>query len=164
MLESIFRFLFIYPPVAYARGHFTLLSPWPRLLLALAITAGLAFLALQLRRRFGPLSRSTALIWALQSALLALLLLLLWRPALVVTTASPRQNIAAILLDDSASMKLENRPRIERVKEVFGSASPILRRLGEKFQVPLYRFADGAARIPSTAALSGAGMTTRLED
>ena len=45
-----------------------------------------------------------AAIWGLQTALIALLLLLLWRPAISVATLRPQQNIVAVLLDSSRSM------------------------------------------------------------
>ncbi len=164
MFSSVFRFFFGYPPVAYARGRLSLLSPWPWWLLLLAIAAGLALLAWQLRRRQATLAPRTAAVWALQSAMVALLLVLLWRPALVVSSVVPRQNIAAVLLDDSASMNLEPQTRLERVKQVFAPGSPLLAKLQDRFQVRLYRFSETAARIPSSQVLAGTGRTTRLED
>lgn len=160
----MFRFFFVYPSVAYARGRLSLLTPWPWWLLALAIAVGLALLAWHLRRRTGALAARQAVIWALQGAMLALLLLLLWRPALVVSTVVPRQNIAAVLLDDSASMNLEPQTRLERVKDVFAPGKPVLTKLQERFQVRLYRFSETAARIPSSQVLAGTGRVTRLED
>ena len=74
--------------------------------------------------------RQTSLVLILQTAMLLVLLVMLWRPALVVTTAAPRQNIAAVLIDDSASMNLEQPSRLDRVKKSFGSQSPIVKRLG----------------------------------
>ncbi len=164
MFGSVFRFFFVYSPVAYARGRVSLLSDWPRWLLLLAVIAGLFLLGWQLRRRWGPLTSRTAAIWALQGAMLALLLLLLWRPALVVSTVVPRQNIAAILLDDSASMGLESPPRLERVKKLFAPGSPVLARLQDRFQVRLYRFSETTTRIPSAQVLAGSGPATRLQE
>jgi len=96
--------------------------------------------------------------------MLLVLLIMLWRPALVVTTAAPRQNIAAVLLDDSASMSLESPPRIDRVKQVFAPDSALMKKLAERFQVRTYRFSDIAARMPSAQGLQGKGSATRIEE
>ena len=45
-------------------------------------------------------------IWLLESAMAALILFLLWHPALSVATLRPRQNVVAILVDDSRSMSI----------------------------------------------------------
>ena len=46
----------------------------------------------------------SVLVWLLQSSLVALILLLLWQPALSVATLKPQQNIVAVVVDDSRSM------------------------------------------------------------
>ena len=43
-------------------------------------------------------------IWGTQSALVALILLLLWQPAMMVSELSSQQNIIAVVVDDSRSM------------------------------------------------------------
>ena len=45
-------------------------------------------------------------IWGMQSALVALLLLLLWQPAMTVAELSSQQNIIAVVVDDSRSMAI----------------------------------------------------------
>ena len=45
-------------------------------------------------------------IWLLQSAVAALMLLLLWQPAIMVAELKPQQNIIAVLVDDSRSMAI----------------------------------------------------------
>jgi len=164
MFGHLFRFLFVYPPVAFARGRLSLLSGAPRWLLAAAVAAAIVVPAWHLRRRFGRLTLRMAAVGALQAAMLALLLLLLWRPALVVSTIVPRQNIAVILLDDSASMALDEPARMEQVKKTFAAGSPLLARVAERFQVRLYRFSESAARIPTAAALTAAGQATCLDE
>ena len=59
------------------------------------------------RRNHGMLSglRPSA-IWLLESAMLALILFLLWHPALSVATLRPQQNVVAVLVDDSRSMAI----------------------------------------------------------
>ena len=45
-----------------------------------------------------------AAVWLLQTLLIAVLLLMLWHPALSIATLRAQQNIVAVLVDDSASM------------------------------------------------------------
>src|SRR5258707_14234205 len=98
MGEAIFQFLFKYPPVAYSRGHLTLASSWPWWLLLPAVLLIAAALGFYLwRHRPGLPVRTRILVWALQSATLAILLLLLWRPSLIVAMQVPQQNVVAIL-------------------------------------------------------------------
>src|SRR5690242_16728253 len=102
----MFQFLFKYPYAAFARGELLLLGTAPRWLLALLIALSAAAVGALLwarRTRSADSLRGWRLgvLWALESATLALLWVLLWRPALAVTELKPRQNIVAILLDDS---------------------------------------------------------------
>ena len=46
------------------------------------------------------------LIWGLEAAMVALLLALLWEPAITVAELKSQQNIIAVLVDDSLSMEI----------------------------------------------------------
>ncbi len=69
----------------------------------------------------------------------------------------------AVLLDDSGSMSLETPSRVDRVKQVFGAQSPLLKKLAERFQVRTYRFSDIATRLTPPAQLTGSGPSTRFD-
>ena len=105
----MFELLFKYPASVFQKGSFVWLAGWPAWLLLVAIAGafgGLGFLLLR-RRNAGVLKGHRAIvIWALQSSLVALLLLLLWQPALSVSALKAQQNIVAVLVDDSKSMAL----------------------------------------------------------
>ena len=60
----------------------------------------------QARMRGSTGGADRALVWLMQTALAALLLFLLWHPALSVATLKPQQNIVAVVVDDSGSMAL----------------------------------------------------------
>src|SRR5581483_6401000 len=107
----MFEFLFKYPRSAYSRGHIALLGAWPKWALILLIAAVAVGLALLIRRRMGqaaPVIRSWRawVIWGLQTLLAAVILILLWQPAITVAELKPQQNIVAILVDDSRSMAI----------------------------------------------------------
>jgi len=107
----MFQFLFKYPAPVFTKGRFVLLGGWPAWALAVLIVAAAGGLALLIRwrlRRATPELRSWRgwLIWGLQSALVALVLLLLWQPAMMVNELNSQQNIIAVVVDDSRSMRI----------------------------------------------------------
>ena len=78
---------------------------------ALKTESPLRDLAALIRSRFpqaAPALRNWRLwlIWLLQSSLAAVLLILLWQPAILVAELKPQQNIIAVLIDDSRSMAI----------------------------------------------------------
>ena len=167
MWEAIFKFLFKYPPVAYSRGRLTLASGWPGWALGVVILLAAAVVGLylwKLRPRLSP--RQRLLVGSLQSLTLAVLLLLLWRPSLVVSMVVPQRNMLAVLVDDSASMAMAENgsQRVDQVRKVLDDSGPLLQQLREKFQVRLYRFSSGVSRLASTADLKAAGTSSHLEE
>ena len=47
-------------------------------------------------------------IWLLETGMVALILFLLWHPALSIATLRPQQNVVAVLVDDSRSMSIND--------------------------------------------------------
>src|SRR5580658_7768094 len=107
----MFEFFFKYPRSVYARGQFALLGAWPKWILVLLIIAAAVGLALLIRSRLAqaaPVIQSWRAwaIWGLQALLAALILILLWQPAITVSELKPQQNIIAVMVDDSRSMAI----------------------------------------------------------
>ena len=166
MGEAIFRFFFKYPPIAYSRGRLGLSSEWPAWSLLLAVLLVAAGVGLYLWRGRPQLPvRTRLLVGGLQSLTLAILLLLLWRPVLVLSTLVPQQNVLPILMDDSASMAMTEggARRVDRVQKAFDDSGPLLEQLREKFQVRLYRFSKKVDKIASVADLGAGGSASQLE-
>ena len=166
MGETIFRFLFKYPPVAFERGRVALTSGWPGWVLGFLIVLAAALVGWYLWRQQARLSaREKFFVWAAQSGTLAILLVMLWRPALILSTLVPQRNVLAVLVDDSASMAMseDGVPRVQRVQQVFDDSGPLLAELREKFQVRNYSFSDTARRLPSAKDLKAAGTGSRIE-
>ena len=93
------------------RGQFALLGAWPKWILVALILAAAGALAWLIRSRLreaAPVMRGWRawVIWALQTLLAALILVLLWQPAITVAELKPQQNIIAVLVDDSRSMSI----------------------------------------------------------
>ncbi|HWP85821.1 MAG TPA: vWA domain-containing protein, partial [Terriglobia bacterium] len=166
MGEAIFQFLFKYPPVAFERGRLAFSSGWPGWAWAGVALAAAVLVAWYLWQRHPHLAAKEKLfVWSAQSLTLAILLLLLWRPVLILSSLVPQRNVLAILVDDSASMSLveDGVSRADRVREIFGDSSPLPAALREKFQVRMYSFSDAARRLPGVQELNSAGTGSRIE-
>ena len=148
----MFEFLFKYPLAAFKKGELVLLGSWPHWLLPalILLTAGaLALLLYAGRSRFAPVLRGwrLGLVWLLESLTAAVLLTVLWQPALLVTQLQPRQNIIAVLVDDSSSMGRSEGGSTRAEQAVSALQSGVLDRLRQNFQTRLYRFDTGLTRI-----------------
>ena len=162
----MFEFFFKYPTAIFAKGKFVLLSPWPVWVLALLIVAAGAGLYWNMRRRQHAVisNARTTVIWLAQTAMIALLLFMLWHPALSVARLRPQQNVVAVLIDHSRSMGIadDGKTRLKSAEDVLDSQ--LLPDLQKKFQVRMYSFGHDAARIDSDKTLAADDNATRIGD
>ena len=165
-MESIFEFLFKYRPVVFERGEFMLGSSWP---LAAAYLLGFLILLPVLWSYTSIKTRSHRLdhliLVGFRMGGLALLIFMLLRPLLVISTTVPQQNFVGILLDDSRSMSItdsDDRPRGDAVTEILRQGSKLLEDLGDRFKVRQFALARDARRISSAADLTFNGRQTDL--
>ncbi len=166
----MFELLFQYPRAVFSKGEFVLMGGWPRWLLPLLIVAGAGLIAWLIRSRLKDAAEGVrtgwrpAVLWALQSSLLAALLTLLWQPAILVSTLKPQQNIVAVLIDDSKSMAIadEGAPRLQRAKETLSGG--LLAALEKKFQTRVYRVSDTLERVAKPETLEAKSGSTHLAD
>ncbi len=108
------------------------------------------------------------MIWLLQFALAALVLLLLWQPAVLVAELRPQQNIIAVLVDDSRSMSIADAGggatrEAAAIKSLEGG---VLDQLQKKFQIRVYRLDRQISRVPKLDDLktSPPASATRIGD
>lgn len=166
----MFQFLFKYPLTVFTRGRFVLLSGWPGWLLAVMIVVASGGLALLIRRRSQdvvPKLRGwrTWSIWGMQSGLLALLLLLLWQPAVTIGELSSQQNIIAVVVDDSRSMAITDASGGPREAAAVSALNQgVLGGLEKRFQTRLYRMDRGLRRVDGTQGLAPKGTATHFDD
>jgi uncharacterized membrane protein len=165
----MFEFFFKYPRSVYARGQFALLAAWPKwvlVLLILAAAGGLAWLIRSHLARAAPVIRSWRawVIWGLQTLLAALVLVVLWQPAITVAELKPQQNIIAILVDDSRSMAISEDGSTRQAKAVNALQNGVLASLNRSFQTRLYRVDAVPARIESLSELRSNAPSTRIGD
>ncbi len=167
----MFEFLFKYPPEVFSKGSFVLLGTWPRWILLLLVLAAAALLAWPLWKKRSSLEPSlrgarAVILWVLQTGLAALLLLLLWQPAISVAALKPQQNIVAVVVDDSRSMAIKdagsglNAGRLDDAKKVLNDG--VLRNLSARFQVRLYRLSSSLSRVDRLDQLNASAPATRI--
>ena len=161
----MFEFLFKYPLAAYRKGEFLFASGWPGWLLAVACALAAAGLAWHVRRAEHRLPLgAVGVVWSLQFLAAALVLALLWQPALAIQSLKNRQNAVAVLLDTSRSMSFGEAgvSRLARASEAL--AGTVLPALAGKFQVRAFGFSGRPQRLESLApeALPEPGASTGI--
>jgi len=165
----MFEFFLKYPRSVYDRGQFALLGAWPKWMLVLLIVAAAVGLAWLIRSRMSqaaPVMRGWRawVIWSLQTLLAAIVLVLLWQPAITVAELKPQQNIIAVLVDDSRSMAISEDGATRQAQAVQTLQNGVLASLNRSFQTRLYRVDDVAARIDSLKDLKPNAPSTRIGD
>src|SRR6185295_9481431 len=114
-------------------------------------------------RNRGALSGARpVVVWLLETALVALVLFLLWHPAISIATLRPQQNVVAVLVDDSRSMAISENGSTRLAQSEKLLSGGLLAALEKKFQVRLYRFGNQLERIKRLDALSGSAPATRI--
>src|SRR5580692_7689734 len=153
----MFEWLFKYPASVFLHGQ-----------LVLAILGAGLVLAFVLRGRHAADTQASGrwrlpLIWLTQWSMAALLLLLLWRPAVAVSELVPQANIIAVLVDDSLSMGISEHgaTRMQQVSQSL--QGNWLANLGRSFQTRLYRFDSRLVRVEGTpTTLTATGPATHI--
>ena len=162
-MRYVFEFLFKYPSTVFRKGDFVLASGWPLWLLILLVLGAGAGLAWHLIKNQGWLDgKRPFAVWGLQFATVALVLFLLWRPAISIQSLRSQQNVVAVALDTSRSMALVEgeKTRLQLAWDALDSG--VVDELRKKFRVRLYAFSGGLHRLESLEKLPEAGNATRV--
>lgn len=168
-MDRLFESLFKYRFFLFREGDLTFDSPvsawW--LLPALALAGTLACWVYR-RRSSGNQARwRRGLLIGLRALSLILLLALLFRPSLQVSTHLPRKSRIALLIDASRSMTLPHDSGRSRWEAALGWLDPgagsVLADLEERFQLQVFRFDRGIREIQPGSSLPPTGTGTSLE-
>jgi uncharacterized membrane protein len=150
---------------AWRSGEFAFARGWPLWLMAgllLLAAAAIAVTLLQ-RRQLGPWR--SLVIGVLQLAFFAVLLVMLWRPVLNVERIRERENVVAVLVDDSGSMEAAASGQPSRRAQVVAALDDgVLQRIGASSELRLFSFSDRASSVESTADITGGAQQTRIGD
>ncbi len=165
MLDAIFRFFFELSPVVFSQGEYRFAPTTGSYVAAALVGAGVALTIYAYRSGKGR-TRDRIALAAIRVAILAVILICLFRPLLVVRAASPQQNFVGVLVDDSRSMQIadvDGQPRATYVKSEFGDhARGVLQALSSRFTVRTFRFSSAATRTTQESDLTFAGSQSRL--
>src|SRR5687768_7813233 len=168
MFDALFEALFSYRPVVFREGDFRFdvtSASFVATLVAGVVVAAAIFTYRRVQVADGRL-RDRIILTTLRVAALALVLFCLFRPTLVVRAAVNQQNVVAVLLDDSRSMQIPDaggKTRGQWVQDEFGvPTAPLLKSLGDRFLVRVFRFSSAASRVQSAKELTFNGSQTKL--
>jgi hypothetical protein len=168
-LSALFAFFFKYRPAVFEQGDFAFGAPASVVVLllvglAIAIPAVLSYVGVRAKSSL----RDRFVLGALRSAAFLVLILCLFRPKLLLSSAVPHRNYVGVLIDDSRSMRIADRAGRERADFVRDSVtatdSKLLAALRERFQVRLFRFGGTTQRLGDSTALGFNENETRLGD
>ncbi len=173
----MFSLLFNYPLPVFTKGHLVFLSSWPVWLLPVLIVLAATGLAVLIRYRLKQAAsamrgeapalstRRAWAIWGVQSALVALLLLLLWQPAMSVAELSSQQNIIAVVVDDSKSMAtFDVNGRSRESAALTALQSGVLDGLNKRFRARLYTLDGLLTKRESLNGIVPVGSATHIGD
>jgi uncharacterized membrane protein len=169
-MGSVARLLFGHERAVFTNGQFGFdVRPRIWLIIFFAILLSIFIYFVYVRPRFRLSRRSTFILATLRTALIILVIFMLLRPVVVVSSAIPRSSYVALAIDDSLSMKLQDTPshatRLEYAKQMLlapqnAGASSFLSRLEEKFKTNLYGFSGELVGVADGKNLYGEGRTT----
>lgn len=173
MFSDAVEWLFGSPPIAFSRGELSLGAPWPVFLVGAGLVGLLVWFLLGYRsagNRVGSVGR--VLLALARAGAIALALLCLLRPQLVLSLTVPQENLVAVLLDDSASMRIADAgddagTRADRLLAAFpedpvDAPDELGPRLEQSFVTRFFRFAQDASRLDAPQDLGFAGARTDL--
>jgi uncharacterized membrane protein len=165
-LEQVVSFLFNHRQALFSKSQFSF-GARPSVLFVIALIAGLGVLAYFL---YAVPAVRLALRWrialiAFRCALVAAILFCVMRPVIVVPSVIPQSSYVAVLMDDSASMKLPDeadRTRLDSIRQLMSADSLFYSALSDKFKLRSYKFASAAERIQNAGDLAGGGDETNI--
>lgn len=170
-MDSLVRFLFGHEQAVFTNGRFGFdVRPNILILVLIFLLVAVFIYFIYLRPRIRLSKGTTATLIALRVALLTLMVTLLLRPVVVVSSVIPRSSYVAVVVDDSLSMKLHDAPggatRLDTIKQTLLNTSTgqtsFLNRLDQKFKTNLYGFSGGLSRLKDGNDLFGEGRTSDL--
>ncbi len=167
MPESVFEFLFKFRRVLFQEGEIAFATPWPVVLLVgLALLLAVPAVITYSRAGGKTTVADRAVLATLRIAALGIIVVLLLRPVLVLTSVVPQRNFLAVLVDDSRSMAisdLDGSPRGDFARQQLDPLEgPLLQALSERFAVRMFSFSTSPARLDDVQTLTFDGNATHL--
>ena len=149
---------------AFRSGELAFARGWPLWVLFVLALLGFAAIAYSMSRNRQLGTVRMSVLGLLQFAFLALLLVLLWRPVLNVERIRDRENVVAVLVDDSGSTntKVDAKSLSLREQAVQALQGGVTKQLAASSELRLFSFSDRAASVESLTELKGGASATRI--
>jgi len=160
----VFPLLFKYSPFAYSAGELSFASGWPLWILFALIAVGVVLFAVSLLRQRHLAWWRKLILGTLQALLLATVLVMLWRPVLLVERVRDRENIVAVVMDASASMAHGEGEKSRLQESVAALRGGPLDALRKSFGVRLFSFAGPVQSLKQLEEIPPPGPQTRIGD
>ena len=161
----MFEFLFNYSYQVFDRGELILASDWPvSALIVSVVVMALVIAGLLIRqRKMLPWPRLLG-IGLLQLTMLALVLAIIWQPALHTERLRAGDNVVAVMLDTSASMTYgtDDASRMQQARSSL--SDDLLERLANEYTVQHFVFAGQSSPVESFDELPAPVAETKLAD
>jgi uncharacterized membrane protein len=157
------EFFFKYPPSVFNDSDFMFASGWPLwVMIVAALTFLITILGLMARQSGTLRWLQLGTIGFLQFLMFAVVLVVLWQPALLSERLLQGENAVAIMLDTSGSMTF-NESGSTRMEQAQALLTPdALEDISAIYKILPYRFAGTASEIDSFALLPDPGDATNL--
>src|SRR5260370_6237347 len=143
---------------------------WGRVKRVVGAGVGLGWLIWARRSAAVPKLRTWRawVVWGLEALLIALVLLLLWEPAITVAELSSQQNIIAVLVDDSRSMGIADSgsdgKQTREAAAVKALQDGVLAGLQKRFQTRGYRLDSKVGQGEGLEEVQAGGAATHITD
>jgi uncharacterized membrane protein len=161
----LFELLFKYSRTTFEQGEFLFASGWPVWLLVVASLAVMTAVGYSLMQRRDSLNVGKLIVLAgIQTAMLTLVLVLLWQPALSSDRLRSEDNSVALLIDTSASMSYGEAGESRLQQAVAALNDGVLEDLSADLETRLYAFSKESMTIDSLEQMPPPGPATRLGD
>ncbi|MEP7313604.1 MAG: vWA domain-containing protein, partial [Pseudomonadota bacterium] len=159
----MFELLLGHSSWAYRSGELAFARGWPLWLYIVLLLAAVLLIAASLWRYRHLTPLRLGCLGVLQLLFYGLLLALLWRPVLNVERIRERENVVAVLVDNSGSMQAGETPsRLAQATQALDAG--VLTSLARSSIVRLFSFSDHADPVESLAQLGAGSAQTRIGD
>ena len=157
------EFFFKYPRSVFNVSEFIFASGWPLWILAVLLFAFFVTLLVIMARRPGNMKGyQLGTIGFIQLLMLAVVLIVVWQPALVSERLLSGENAVAIMLDTSGSMTF-NEGGATRMDQAQALLTPdSLAGIADIYNILPYGFADSANTMDAFSILPDPGTATNL--
>ncbi len=159
MIELFFK----YPRSVFNDSEFIFASGWPLWIIPLLLLAFFVTLLVIMARRPGNMKAyQLGVIGFIQLLMLAVVLVVVWQPALVSERLLSGENAVAIMLDTSGSMTFNEggSTRMDQAQELLTPES--LEDIANIYTILPYGFADNANTMDAFSVLPEPGTATNL--